>query len=109
MIDPEIARMRGTLAAHSRWASEPDRTSATAKMRAGFLGKLQREAREKLGPGATDEQVAKLADNALKAHYAKMRLASLKARRRNAAARDQAGRDATADAVLSAEAEADAS
>ena len=65
MIDPEIARMRGTLAAHSRWASEPDRTSATAKMRAGFLGKLQREAREELGPGATDEQVAKLADNAL--------------------------------------------
>ena len=74
MIDPEIARLRASRAGNVKWANEPDRTAATAPARAGFLGKLQREAREALGPAATDEQVAKAVDNALKAHYAKMRL-----------------------------------
>jgi hypothetical protein len=97
MIDPEIARQRATIAAHAKWANETDRTGATAALRAGFLGKLQREAREKLGPAATDEQVAKAADNALKAHYAKMRLNSLKARRKVA----QQKREEFADAILS--------
>jgi hypothetical protein len=54
-------------------------------MRQAFLDKLHREARERLGPAATDEQVAKAADSALKAHYARMRLRSLKARRKKEA------------------------
>jgi hypothetical protein len=81
MPDPQFTSLRASIAANTRWAGEPDRTAATAGMRAGFLDKLQREAREKLGPGATDEQVAAAAENALKAHYARMRLNSLKTRR----------------------------
>lgn len=106
MTDPEFNRARGILAANSRWAKDPDRAGATARMRQGFIDKLQREARERLGPGATDEQVIKAADSALKAHYARMRLNSLKSRRRAATAKDQAGRDAIADAILAGEAAA---
>jgi hypothetical protein len=102
-IDPEVLRARGVLGANARWAAEPDRTRATAGARQGFLDKLQREAREKLGPAATDEQVAKAADNALKAHYAKMRLNSLLTRQRRA--REQA--EALAGAILDGD-EADA-
>jgi hypothetical protein len=78
---PQFTSLRASIAANTRWAGEPGRTAATAGMRAGFLDKLQREAREKLGPGATAEQVAAATENALKAHYARMRLNSLKTRR----------------------------
>ena len=105
MTDREFNRARGSLAAHARWAKDPDRVGATAKMRAGFIDKLRREARERLGPGATDDQVTKAADSALQAHYARMRLNSLRSRRRAAAAA-QAARDAIADAVLAEQAEA---
>jgi hypothetical protein len=101
MIDPEVAHQRATIAAHSRWASEPNRTAATSALRAGFLAKLQREARDRLGPAATDEQVAAAAENALKAHYARMRLNSIQTRRRRAQERQQAAADELADAILS--------
>ncbi len=65
-------------------------------MRTGFLDKLRREARERLGSAATDEQITKAVNNALGAHYARMRLASLKARRASAQARKQAETDALA-------------
>lgn len=105
MTDREFNRARGILAANTRWSNETNRTASLAPARAGFLEKLRREARERLGPGATEEQVAKAADNALQAHYARMRLNSLRSRQK--AARD--ARDAMADALLAAEAEADAS
>lgn len=85
MTDPQFAHQRAQLAANTRWSAEADRTAATAPMRQAFLDKLHREARERLGPAATDEQVAKAADSALKAHYARMRLRSLKARRKKEA------------------------
>jgi len=96
-MDQEVAHQRAQLAANTRWAGETDRTAATAGPRAGFFAKLSREARERLGPDATDEQVAKAADSALKAHYARMRFNSLKARRKAADER----RQAMADAILS--------
>jgi len=89
-IDPEIARYRAAVAAHARWAGETDRTTATASLRAGFLAKLHREARERLGPDASDQQVTRAADSALKAHYARMRLNSIKARRAAAQQRREA-------------------
>ena len=101
MIDPEVAHTRAIIAANTRWASEPNRTSATARMRQGFLDKLQREARKKLGPAATDEQVAKAVENALRAHYARMQLKSLKARRERSAQRRQAASEQLADEILS--------
>ena len=101
-VDPEIARLRASAAGNTRWAREPNRTAATANLRAGFLKKLEREARERLGEGATDEQVAKAAESALKAHYARMRLNSLKSRRKAAADRRRAAAEALAGAVTEA-------
>ena len=75
------ASIRASLAAHSRWAKVTDRAAATSAMRQGFIDKLYREARERLGPNATDKAVAQAAENALQAHYARMRLNSLKVRR----------------------------
>ena len=101
MIDPEVAHTRAIIAANTRWASVSNRTAATARMRQGFLEKLQREAREKLGPAATDEQVARAAENALRAHYARMQLKSLKARREREAERRQAASEQLAEEILS--------
>lgn len=102
MIDPEVARTRASIAGNTRWANEPNRTAATAKMRTGFIDKLRRDAREKLGPGATDEQVTAAAENALKAHYAKMRLNSILSRRQHAQEDGQAKAEAMAGEILAA-------
>jgi hypothetical protein len=96
MVDPEIARLRASRAGNARWAAERDRAAATAKMRQGFLAKLQAEARENLGPAATDDQIAKAVTNALNSHMARMRLNSILARRKAA----QARQDAITDAIL---------
>lgn len=96
-MDQEAAHQRALLAVHAKWAGETNRTAATAPARAGFFAKLSREARERLGPAATEDQVAKAADSALKAHYARMRLRSLQARRKAADER----RQTMADAILS--------
>ena len=98
-VSPEVARVRASVASNTRWAAEPDRTAATARMRAGFIEKLHREAREQLGPNATDEQVIKAADSALKAHYARMRLKSLMSRRAAREGRQRAQQDSMLNAV----------
>lgn len=54
----------------------------TASAAQGFLDKLYAEAREALGPDATEEQIVKSAENLLKAHQAKMRLNARKAQLR---------------------------
>jgi hypothetical protein len=69
------------LAAHESWAATQDRAARTAPARAGLLAKFEREARERLGPGATARQVADAAESASKAHYARMAAASAAARR----------------------------
>lgn len=70
--------------AHIRWAKVTDRTAATQAMRDGFLEKLRRDARELLGPEASDAAVTRSADSLLKAHYARMRAARQKAAARKA-------------------------
>jgi len=103
LSDSDTASLHGTVAAHTRWARETDRTAATENLRAGFFARLEREAREQLGPDATDEQVASAAESLLKAHYARMRLNSALSRKRAAAARRQAEAEAMADAIVGAE------
>lgn len=83
--DPDMAREKASLAANTRWGREKDRTAATAPARQGFLDKLYREAREDLGPDATDEQLAKAVDNKLAAHAARMRMKARLNRQRKAA------------------------
>lgn len=87
MTGAQFTRLRASIAANTRWASVADRTEATRPMRDGFLAKLRREARDRLGPDATLEAVEKAAESALRAHYARMQLNSLTTRRANAEGR----------------------
>ena len=69
------------LAAHESWARTPDRAARTAPAARGLLARFEREARDRLGPAASDQQVAAAADSARKAHYARMSAAGVAARR----------------------------
>lgn len=69
------------VAAHQSWANTPDRGARTSAARQGFLARLEREARERLGPDASDRAVADAAESALKAHYARLSAAGVAARR----------------------------
>jgi hypothetical protein len=82
--DPEMHSARGKVAANTRWSQEKDRTAATAPMRQAFLDQLREQARELLGPDATDEQITKSAENLRQAHLARIRLAAIKSRRAKA-------------------------
>lgn len=68
------------IAAHSRWAKEPDRVAATAPARAGLLDKLRRQVDpENVLEPAERERRAK---SALTAHMLALSLKSAKARAR---------------------------
>ena len=69
------------LAAHQSWANTPDRAARTAPATAGLAAKFGREARERLGPGATEAAVQAAAESARKAHYARLSAAGVAARR----------------------------
>lgn len=74
--------LRARCAAHTRWARTADRQAATEKARQGFNARW-----EKLvdPDGALDPALrAQLAENARKAHFARLALASARARRRAA-------------------------
>ena len=69
------------LAAHESWARTPDRAARTSAARAGLLARFEREARERLGPGASEAAVQAAAESARKAHYARISRAGVQARR----------------------------
>jgi hypothetical protein len=69
------------MAAHQSWANTRDRAARTAAGTRGLAKKFEREARERLGPGATDAQVAEAAESARRAHYARLSAAGVAARR----------------------------
>jgi hypothetical protein len=69
------------LAAHESWARTPDRAARTAAARAALAARFEREARERLGPGASDQQVAAAAESARKAHYSRLSRAGVAARK----------------------------
>ncbi len=73
------------IAAYRSWANTRDRSARAAAGVAGQAAKWLREARERLGPDATDQQVALAADAARKAHYAILSAAGVAARRANSA------------------------
>lgn len=68
------------IAALEGWANTADRTARTEAMRSGLLEKWHREARERLGPDASERQVADAADAAKRAHYSRMSAAGHAAR-----------------------------
>lgn len=67
-------------AAHTSWANTPDRTARTEGMRRGLDAKFERQARERLGPDASDKAIADAALSARKAHYARLAAAGVAAR-----------------------------
>jgi hypothetical protein len=70
------------LAAHESWARTADRAARPAPARAGLDARFKREARERLGPQATPQQIAAAAGSARKAYFARLSLASITARQR---------------------------
>ncbi|TXS78647.1 hypothetical protein EAO76_09805 [Streptomyces sp. sk2.1] len=84
-MDPEIRSLRARLGAHASWANTTDPASRTAKARAAANSRFEKQARE-MHPGATDEQITRVAEHLRKAHFSRMALASAKARRSKPAA-----------------------
>jgi hypothetical protein len=80
---PETANersLRAQIASHESWARTADRSARTANARRGLLAKFERE----VDPDGvlTPAERAKRAENARQAHYKRMALKSLQARRR---------------------------
>lgn len=77
-LTPQQRTISAQIAAHSRWAHTPDRTAATAPARQAFLDRFERE----VDPDGVLDPVerAKRAENARKAHFKRMALASARAR-----------------------------
>ena len=68
------------IAVYESWARTPDRAARTSAARTGLLAKFEREARERLGPHASERDVALAAEAAKAAHYRRMSAASARAR-----------------------------
>jgi len=78
---PEDRSMIARIASHSSWAKTQDRTARTARARAAFLDRFERQVDpdHKLPP---DER-ARRADSARRAYFVNLALKSAQARRRN--------------------------
>ena len=70
------------IAAHESWARTADRSARTAPAVRALAAKFVTEARERLGPGATDRQVADAAESARTAYYLRLSAAGHAARQR---------------------------
>lgn len=79
-LTPQQRTIRAQIAAHTRWAHTDDRTADTAPARQAFLDRFERE----VDPdGILDPaERARRAENAKKAHFKRMALASARARRK---------------------------
>ncbi|HET6356708.1 hypothetical protein [Streptomyces sp.] len=78
-MDPAVRTLRARLGAHAMWANTLDPASRTAKARAAAAGRFEKQARE-LHPDATDEQIARVAEQLKKAFYTEMQLKAAKKR-----------------------------
>jgi len=70
----------GRLGGYESWARTPDRAARSARGYTGLLARFERQARERLGPHATDKAIADAADSLRKAHYARLSAAGVAAR-----------------------------
>ena len=66
--------------AHEPRVRTPDRAASTKPSRSTMLVRFTREARERLGPDATERQVARAAESARKAFYKRLSAAGVAAR-----------------------------
>ena len=70
----------GRLGGYESWARTPDRKARSSLGYTGLLARFERQARERLGPDATERAIADAADSLRKAHYARMSAAGVAAR-----------------------------
>jgi hypothetical protein len=61
-----------TTSADESWVRPSGHTAYAGPGRTGLLTRFEREARERLGPHASDLAVADAAESACKAHYARL-------------------------------------
>lgn len=82
-LTPQQRTIRAQIAAHTLWAHTDDRAAHTAPARQAFLDRFELE----VDPDGTLDPAerARRAENARKAHYKRMALASARARRRASA------------------------
>ncbi len=88
-MTPEQNRLRASLGAHSQWANEPDRTARTATARAKFLSRFERGV-DAAHPGLPADVRAKMIESARRAYFARLALASSRARARQGGGPDAA-------------------
>ena len=62
----------GRLGGLESWARTPDRAARASAGYSGLLKRFEREARENLGPGASEKDVAAAAESIRKAHYVRL-------------------------------------
>ena len=87
-MSPEMRAQRSRIGAYVQWSRTPDRAAHTAPARAAFLSRFERE----VDPDGTLDPAerAQRADYARKAYFARLALASARAR----AAKKGGGADA---------------
>lgn len=80
---PEDRTLIARIAAHASWASTPDRAARTARGRAAFLDRFDRQ----VDPDGTlpPAERARRAENARRAYFSALALRSAQARRRRRA------------------------
>lgn len=79
-MTPEQRQARARCGVHTSWANTADPTARTAKARATFLARFEKEARE-LHPDASEEHIRRVAEHLKKAYYARLQMQSAEARR----------------------------
>lgn len=79
-LTPTERSLRGQLAAHESWARTPDPAARTANARKAMLDKFERQ----VDPDGTlpSAERARRAEHARKAHFKRLALKSVQARRR---------------------------
>ena len=77
----EERKLAARIAAHDRWAHEPDRTAATAPARAALMATFERQ----VDPNGTlpPDERAWRAEHARKAFYGRLALKSARSRRKS--------------------------
>lgn len=72
------------IAAHTRWAKEPDRAAATRAARDGRWQRYLDKARELAPTGSSEEEIVRRAESLRKADMRRMSLAAARAKRSKA-------------------------
>ena len=70
----------GRLGGYESWSRTPDRAARSAQGYSGLLARFEREARERLGPDASERAVADAADSLRKAHFQRLSARGVAAR-----------------------------